>query len=185
VAQSWPERRQEHWLSYGERSESSREKHLQLRRMYEEIVVERVVAGIGLSRGRSRVRVPSSGKSPANWNMSLTYRPRASSHPAQIPHENRPEIAAGGGPQPVNPRRRMAGHGSRRSEGRPASAASFSLLRAQIPERLGDCVVATTRFDRFLSCGVTSAGSLPAGGISFLSREQRPSAGRARLGYEG
>jgi hypothetical protein len=112
VAQSWPERRQEHWLSYGERSESSREKHLQLRRMYEEIVVERVVAGIGLSRGRSRVRVPSSGKSPANWNMSLTYRPRASSHPAQIPHENRPEIAAGGGPQPVIP-----------GEGWPATAA--------------------------------------------------------------
>ena len=36
-------------------------------------------------------------------------------HPAQIPHGNRPEVAARSGPQPVNPRTRMTGRISQRS----------------------------------------------------------------------
>jgi hypothetical protein len=47
--------------------------------------------------------------------MYLTYRPPASFHPAQIPHENQPENRRKEPTPAGNPRRRMTGRGDRRS----------------------------------------------------------------------
>ena len=99
----------------------------------------------GLSRRRSRVRVPSLPLNCLQIGIfccpARRYRPPASLHPAQIPHANRPEIAAGSRTAPAIPASRRTGRGGRRSalEFRTSSANSRTdFVTTLFPRKVGN-----------------------------------------------